>query len=145
MPTRTVDSTNRVLYPFKGRDVHSATRLFVYRNLHENQGKWSLFALDGPHANFVVAHANHVVLDNVTWRVSLPGRQRAVMTRQRNVHAGVVGTLSDTEPVDVDWQRVSYNPFTSDHFYLSDLGPHHSVVTSSRWAMFDMLGKAWSA
>lgn len=147
MPTRTLDLANNIV-PFKGRDIHSAAIVFVYRNLHHNT--WSIMAHDGPHKGQIVGHATHLVLDLPRWRVNETGRQRVIAERQKNVHAGVYGMLADVEPMTDDdetlaWERVSYNPYAAGHFYLSDIGPHGSKVSSSRWAMFDVNGKAWAA
>jgi hypothetical protein len=140
MPTHTTDVAN-VIRPYKGRDPFSATTVFVYRNLH--RAVWSLIANDGPDKGKVVGHADHVVLDHARWRVNKLGRARAVATGQRNVHAGVIGILADTQPTDVDWERVSYNPFRTNHFHLADMVD--SVVDSTRYAMFGIDGKAYAA
>lgn len=141
MTTRTVDSVNTVV-PFLGRDPYSATTVFVYRNLHEQL--WSVQARDGKYKGLIVGHATHLVLDHARWRVNQVGRQRVIRERAKNVHAGVFGMLADIEPVGVDWQRVTYNPYTTRTFVLADL-PDHSVVDSTRYAMFDIAGKAWAA
>ena len=141
MPTRTVDSTNTSIVPFEGRDPFTATTVFVYRNLHLKQ--WSIRAVDGPHAGQIVGHATHLVLDHARWRVNETGRQRVIRERSKNVHAGVFGMLADIEPVDVSWEHVTYNPYAAGHFHLADMPD--SVVSSSRYAMFDIAGKAWAA
>lgn len=142
MTTRTVDQANAIT-PFKDRDPHSATTVFVFRNLHAKL--WSIIANDGPHKGLVVGHAKHVVLDFARWRVNEAGRLRVISEGVKNVHAGVFGLLADIEPIDVDWQRVTYNPRGADHFYLADMDPADSEVESSRYALFDMNGKAWAA
>lgn len=141
MPTRTVDSANGSLAPFKGRDPYSAATVFVYWNRHVK--RWSVMAQDGPHAGQIVGHATHLVLDFARWRVNHVGRQRVIDTGVRNVHAGVFGTLAEVEPEGVVWEQVSYNPFRDNNFHLADLPG--SVVSSTRYAMFDMAGNAWAA
>lgn len=138
-----VEQANSSLVPFKGRDPYSAATVFVYRNLHTS--KWSVLAADGPYAGQVVGHADHLVVEFARWRVNPAGRLRAMTTGQRNVHAGVYGVLADREPVDVSWERVSYNPFRAGHFHLSDIGPEGSRVDSTRFAMFGIDGKAYAA
>ena len=66
-------------------------RCFVYANLHK--ACWSIKALNGPNAGRVVAHADKVVLQDATFKVSEAGRQRVLKERRKNVHAGVVGVL----------------------------------------------------
>jgi len=128
--------------PYKGRDPYDATIVFVYRNLHHDV--WSLMAKDGKHAGLVVGHSTHVVLDQAKWRVNEAGRQRVIQEQRKNVHAGVSGQLADDEHPYAMWERVSYNPYKAGRFVLSDL-PNASRVDSSRFAMFDMAGKAWVA
>jgi hypothetical protein len=141
MPTRTTDYVNTVT-PYKGREIHSATIVFVYRNLHRNE--WSIRAADGPHKGQIIGHATHLVIEFARWRVNEIGRQRVIRDKAKNVHAGVFGMLADTEPTDVAWERVTYNPYRTNHFHLADMDPDDSVVTSTRYAMFDIAGKAWA-
>lgn len=67
-------------------------RVFVYYNLHTS--KWSIKALEGGHKGLVIGHASIVKLDNVVPKVSEFGRQRVLSTKQKNVHAGLVGELT---------------------------------------------------
>jgi hypothetical protein len=87
------------------------------------------------------------LLDHARWRVNLSGRLRVLASKQRNVHAGVVGMLADKEPTDdaLSWDRVSYNPFRAAHFYLADIGPDGSRVDSTRYAMLGMNGIVYAA
>lgn len=67
-------------------------RVFVYRNLHKNC--WSVKALEGENKGRVIHHAQNVNLVNCTFKVSKAGRERVLREQCKNVHAGVVGTLS---------------------------------------------------
>lgn len=66
-------------------------KVYVYFNLHKKC--WSIKALSGNQKGRVVAHADAVDLKDCTFKVSEAGRQRVVRTKQKNVHAGVVGEL----------------------------------------------------
>lgn len=143
MTVYTTDYANQSIKPYKGRDIHSATTVFVYRNLHRNE--WSIRAADGPHKGEIIGHATHLVIDFARWRVNEAGRQRVIRDKAKNVHAGVFGMLADVEPVNVTWQRVTYNPYKAGHFHLADTTADESHVDSSRYAMFDIAGKAWLA
>ena len=67
------------------------TKVFVYWNLHRDL--WSLKAVDGDARGKVIAHVQHAMLLDCSYRVSEAGRQRVIRERCKNVHAGVVGTL----------------------------------------------------
>tara|TARA_S200002703_G_C3749674_1_gene230631 strand:+ start:110 stop:523 length:414 start_codon:yes stop_codon:yes gene_type:complete len=66
-------------------------KCFCYRNLHT--GRWSLKALNGGHKGLVVMHADAIVLNDGSFRVSEVGRQRVLRERRKNVHAGAVGNV----------------------------------------------------
>lgn len=105
-------------------------RVFCYFNLHRHC--FSVRALEGPDKGRVVAHADAVHLQNVTFKVSEAGRQRVLREKRKNVHAGAVGTLESllapgAKP-DSRWKRrltgfrnggraVSYNPYRGSSFF----------------------------
>lgn len=89
-------------------------KVFVYFNLHKKC--WSIKALEGANKGRVVAHMNQLTIHNATFKVSEAGRQRVIKTKHKNVHAGVVGFLSDYEQ-DYTTQ-VSYNPYKYAQFYI---------------------------
>jgi len=66
-------------------------RVFVYFNLHRKC--LSVKALEGERKGRVIAHADMVMMKNVTFKVSEAGRQRVIREQRKNVHAGVVGEL----------------------------------------------------
>lgn len=106
------------MYPFKDRVVAEGTRVFVYFNLHKYM--FSVKALEGEFEGQVVMHADTVFLKgDCSFSVSKAGRDRVRRTRQKNVHAGVIGNLSFSEVV-VPKLEVSYNPYLYDTFVLSD-------------------------
>lgn len=87
-------------------------RVFVYRNL--NNGHFSIRQVGGR----VIAHTKQVLLHNCVFKVSEPGRQRVLRTKQKVVHAGVEGDLviepgTRTSHLQL---RVSYNPFRGKCF-----------------------------
>lgn len=89
-------------------------KVFVYFNLHKKC--WSIKALEGANKGRVVAHMNQLTIHNATFKVSEAGRQRVIKTKHKNVHAGVVGILSQYEH-DFGTQ-VSYNPYKYNKFYI---------------------------
>lgn len=96
-------------------------RVFVYFNLHRKC--LSVKALEGERKGRVIAHADMVVLDNVTFKVSEAGRQRVIREQRKNVHAGVVGELEsmgiNTAMLNIAealYSPLKYNPYKFDSF-----------------------------
>ena len=94
------------------------TKVFAYRNLHRQC--WSVKALEGPLKGRVIYHANDLTLGWCDFKVSQAGRQRVLREQKKNVHAGVVGYLTDcgeiaTDGIDLD-VPVTYNPYKYDSF-----------------------------
>jgi hypothetical protein len=88
-------------------------KVFVYYNLHRKI--FSVRALEGPDKGRVVAHRSEVSLTDVVFRVSEAGRQRVLIERCKNVHAGVSGQWTDVvEPLQ--GQAVTYNPYLYSSF-----------------------------
>jgi len=96
----------------------------VYFNTHKSL--FSLKALTGDHKGLVVAHLNSLILKDVQFRVSEAGRQRVLKNKQKNVHAGIVGTL-----IDASFQnslieskkkanRITYNPYKYSTFVIAE-------------------------
>lgn len=91
-------------------------RVFVYWNLHK--GLWSVKALEGPQKGRVVAREPYVAIYNASPKVSEAGRQRVLMEKRKNVHAGVVGTLAHFDKAYTqDLDAVTYNPYKGPSFY----------------------------
>jgi hypothetical protein len=104
-------------------------RVYVYYNLHKHC--FSVRAVDGEQRGRVIAHAAAVRLADVRFRVSEAGRQRVLREQRKNVHAGVVGELTNlvlhgAEPdqawldclaqFEKDATAVTYNPYANDSF-----------------------------
>jgi len=100
-------------------------KVFVYFNLHKKV--WSVKALSGPKKGLVVAHLDRLVLDDCTFKVSEAGRQRVLREKRKNVHAGVVGTLSSAL-ADFAGVAVTYNPYKYASFITrNDEQPIHTA------------------
>lgn len=106
-----------MIKPFKGRSLKSGQRVQVYRNLHNG-----LFSIKDKKTGLVVAHGNHIHLNDSSAVISLPGQQRARRSRMRNVHAWIEGTylgdldLSAVYNLIVDPHELFYNPYKTDTF-----------------------------
>jgi hypothetical protein len=105
-------------------------RVMCYFNLHKRC--FSLKALEGPNKGRVVAHADHVLLTDVVFKVSEAGRQRVIREKRKNVHAGVVGEwLSQHNPhitFVTNLTPITYNPYKHSTFVK------RGSETPVRWA-----------
>ena len=100
-------------------------KVFCYYNLHRDT--WSIKALEGPDKGRVILHADHVLLEHATPKVSEKGRQRVLREKRKNVHAGIVGTLVSTlklrhYAIPEGAPEVSYNPYKGSTFYYKASG-----------------------
>jgi hypothetical protein len=89
-------------------------KVFVYFNLHKKV--WSVRALEGERKGRVVAHSDVVHLLNAKPKVSEAGRQRVLLEKRKNVHAGVVGEWVSHCPKYIEENvsrvvRPTYNPY----------------------------------
>jgi hypothetical protein len=89
-------------------------KVFVYRNLHRK-----CYSVKSLKTGRVIAHVDSIDLINVVFRVSEAGRQRVLKTRQKNVHAGVVGYIADVSLL-CQSSKVTYNPYRFDSFINKD-------------------------
>jgi hypothetical protein len=115
-------------------------RCFVYYNLHRHC--LSVRALSGPERGRVIAHANALLMENVTFKVSEAGRQRVLRERAKNVHAGLIGELLICEKLgetaDATLREVHENA-CSTHKPLVTYDPYRDatfVVLSERTPIY---------
>lgn len=93
-------------------------KVFVYWNL--NKDCWSVKALSGTRKGKVIYHAEQVRVSNPVGKVSEAGRQRVLREKRKNVHAGIVGELTDVIGVQTE---------AGHDVHVSDLG----WFQSERW------------
>ena len=109
-------------------------RYYTYRNL--NQGT----SFSTKHRGLVIARFDAAILMNVDLKVSVRGRERAIRTGTRNVHAFAVSDMMPlpTNAFDVSkFTQIKYNPFKSEHFL--ELDPLTGLLTPikyAKWALF---------
>lgn len=97
-------------------------RVFVYRNLHKK-----CYSVKSLKTGRVIAHVDSIELIGAVFKVSEAGRQRVIRTKQKNVHAGVVGIWSNTGSLVTD--SVTYNPYRFDSFvYKNNEMPIYSAT-----------------
>jgi|APAga8741244001_1050109.scaffolds.fasta_scaffold61668_1 hypothetical protein len=113
----------------KNRPIIEDQRVFVYYNLHKKV--FSIKSLEGKTKGKVIAHANEVMLRNCIFKVNEKNRLRVLKTRQKNVHAGVIGYLSLTSSMKKGSQEVTYNPYFYSSFVdCRTKSPIHSAKSA---------------
>lgn len=87
-------------------------KVFVYWNLHKNT--YSIRAMEGEKKGRVVGYADLIYLENARGKVSEAGRLRVIREKSKNVHAGIVGYVTDR--IFSASERLRYNPYETDAF-----------------------------
>jgi hypothetical protein len=103
-------------------------RVRLYRNLKiRDQRAWSLMAMEGARKGKVIDIVDGAVLEDVSFVVSEPGRQRVIRDRAKNVHAFVDGELIKSSPLYSGKAskagtpvRITYDPYTMKQFVRID-------------------------
>jgi hypothetical protein len=93
-------------------------KVFVYWNLHKKC--WSVKDMK---TGLVIKHTSEMVLVDCKFKVSEAGRQRVIREKRKNVHAGVVGFLTDLLPVRIGLP-VYYNPYKQSTFTINNAPIH---------------------
>jgi len=89
-------------------------RVYVYRNLHKK-----CYSVKCLTTNRVILHTNNICLSNVKFRVGKKGREKVIATKQKNVHAGVVGYITNDSLHNAN-VVVKYNPYKYTSFVKED-------------------------
>lgn len=104
---------------YKSRLLDYSKPVKVYRNLNARHS-WNRYSIQ--QGGLVVAHADTIVLCDVSFVVNEAGRQRVLRTQRKNVHAFAVGipryccgTYGTPLPL-----KVSYNPYKAKHFVTAE-------------------------
>lgn len=77
----------------------------------------------------VVRHADAIVLEDVTFRVSEAGRNRVLQKKRKNVHAYICGNETGIFHHDKKLTAVNYNPYLFNYFFEKD--SEHPVYKAS--------------
>jgi len=92
-------------------------RVRIYRHLRKQcysvLHAWGLLA----------GHYDELTLVDVEFRVRAAGRARVLASRQKNVHAFVVGTVASHAPPAAAAIRVRYDPYTGATFVTLEGAP----------------------
>ena len=101
---------------FKDRVIDESKTIQLYRCLNRSGRIFSV-----KQKTLVVGHTQSLQLSNCTFKISKPGQDRARSEKTRNVHAVIIGTISNTIQNIELFEKISYNPFKTDYFYIGDI------------------------
>ena len=95
-------------------------RVYVYFNLHKKV--WSVRQKGTP-----VEHTKHIMLEDVSFLVGQAGRKKVLKEKRKNVHAFVVGLLTNpcqkfvtSYIVKQKYSAIIYNPYMYQSFVRLD-------------------------
>lgn len=108
--------------PFKGRTIEPGEKVYVYRNLHNDM--WSVRSVK---TKLVLGHSEAVTLTDCEFKVSEKGRQKVLRTKEKHIHAGIVGYYGSSNTADVNTlterlTEITYNPYKYDSFVRVETG-----------------------
>jgi len=110
--------------------IDPTKKVRVYRNLHKD-------CISVKQDGLVRCHATNVVLKDCKFIVSEAGQRRVRNEKKKNVHAFVEGYVVDArrslELLDFGWSSVYYDPYSTDHWQLTNV-PHNAWVDTAEWA-----------
>lgn len=113
--------------------IPNGQQVRVYFNLHKKKlsvqtkqnGRWK-----------VAGHKEDVYLHNAKFQVSEAGRQRVIKNKRKNVHAFIIGEITDGfKSLDLDpFFTVRYNPYTMSKFQCqgNDVSAAKTVMIQGR-------------
>jgi hypothetical protein len=105
-----------VLQLREGCKLEVGQRVKVYRNLHKGS-----FSIQDAKSRRVIAYADGFLLSNVSMHVSKSGRNKVLTTKQKCVHAYIVGEFRGLDFDSIsNYQSIYYNPYTTESFILLD-------------------------
>lgn len=123
-------------------------KVFVYRNLHKK-----CYSVKSMKTGRVIAHVHEIMLFQPKFKVSEAGRNKVLRTKQKNVHAGVVGYVTDSYVNFIcagvlgyvtdsyvnficPTIKVTYNPYKYNSFVRQD----ESSISEAKIAHIDSFG-----
>lgn len=129
--------------PYKNRQIDLTKPVLVYRNLHKNG-----FSIK--QNSLVVAHADKILLKNCTFHVNKRGRQKVLITKQKNVHAYIKGFICESimgTSIHNEWKgkykfsaKIEYNPYKYENFTLTNLIQSNKIVEAALAVQLDFTG-----
>lgn len=122
-----------MIQSYKNRRVDIAAPVKVYRCLNRKGKVYSV-----KQGGYVVGHTENIQLSNVEFVVNKSGKKRALDTQQRNVHAYLLGYITE-EKNRTPKNKITYYPFSTKNFYNCNTGneiEHSSLVVINNNGVF---------
>ncbi|AHJ87634.1 hypothetical protein Bp8pC_204 [Bacillus phage Bp8p-C] len=109
---------------YQDREVKTGAVSKVYFNLHKK-----VFSVKQNEK--VVCHSSIVILSDVTFKVNQKGRDKVLKENRKNVHAYVIGTLTQDVKAHIDetYREATYNPYKFNSFI--DKETHQPISTAN--------------
>lgn len=114
-------------------------RVAVYKNLHKQA--WSVRAMEGPNRGRVIEHRAAITLIDCRTHVNCRAQHRIAGGAAREVHAWIVGTVSDTATLTSP-RRLTYRPHDRAEFFIAETG---EAVTTADIVEFSADGNAYTS
>lgn len=106
------------LTPVKDRELRPGQYVRAYYNLRRG-----CFSIQDAESKQVIAHTPNLSVGEAQFRVYETGRQRVLETKEKNVHAFVVGKFLGAETPEIEGCRSgSYNPYKAGAFLDRETG-----------------------
>ena len=93
-------------------------RVAVYWNLHKDV--YSIQSRETADYGKVIGHAESVAIALPKFVVRQAGRQQVLKEQKKNVHAFVVGYLTENLVFNEEGKRITYNPYKYNSFVIAD-------------------------
>lgn len=110
--------------PLSKSEININQRVKVYRNLRKQ-----LFSVLDKKSSRLITYKENLALVNVEFKVYKAGQLKVRKSRQKNVHAYVIGDyFGHINNCPSNYDLVYYNPYTTDSFVtVNDKKPIFSV------------------
>lgn len=100
-----------MIIPFKNREIDYNKKVYVYRCLHKPGYIYSIKQFGK-----VVGHTSNLILNDVRFKIVKSGKEKAIETGVRNVHALINGYITDCNKSNDIIGELKYYPFSEDNF-----------------------------
>jgi hypothetical protein len=113
-----------VLQLREGRSLEIGQKVKVYRNLHKGT-----FSIQDAKSKLVIAYGDGFLLSDVKMQVSKCGRNKVLETKQKCVHAFIIGNFNGFEYKNPKtFRQIYYNPYKTESFIL--LGTNECIYSA---------------
>tara|TARA_X000000368_G_C23048284_1_gene720142 strand:- start:2815 stop:3204 length:390 start_codon:yes stop_codon:yes gene_type:complete len=101
--------------PFKNRYINLNKKVYVYRCLNKPGYIYSIKQFGK-----VVGHTSNLILSDVNFKIVKSGKEKAIETNVRNVHALINGYITDCNKSNNVIGELKYYPFCQENFQCNN-------------------------